>query len=183
MTRFLTNKLGGELTHNDEVVAKEVLRSKALIGLLKHKNESMQRFKQYFNWRIDDSNPTKVQCEEKYLEWGYKDDELTSSGSYKMPSQHSEEFKILKSSNAYDIRLYEYAEKLFEVQGLLLNEDHIDYSSVSLPDISIEEFQEEMTFPGIGEDEQIDLTDAIPSSATDGDVIDLIASNVLNGNQ
>ncbi len=168
MTRFLTNKLGGELTANDEAIAKEVLRTKALIGLLKRKNESIERFKQYFGWKIDDSNIKKVECEEMYLEWGWtsKEDSV-GIGTHNKLDTESEEWKILRTANSYDIRLYEYAEKLFEVQGILLDGDHVDYIEPDIPLPITDPLTEEETY-NLNEQQNFD-EDNFPSPVPDDD--------------
>ena len=49
MTRFLSNALSGELTPEHEAIAKEVLRTKCLIGLLRDKTETLRRLDVFFN--------------------------------------------------------------------------------------------------------------------------------------
>ena len=117
MTRFLCNKLGGQLIPDDLAYAKEVLRTKALIGLVKRRNESYQRFKDYFGWQINDGDPKKMECEERYLEWGW------DASHYKPIEENSEEWNLLTKSNTFDLKLYEYAEMLFKVQGAILSGD------------------------------------------------------------
>lgn len=109
MTRFLTNKLGGEITSDDEALAKEILRTKVLVGLLSKKTESVHRFKVYYGWKVKDENDD---CEDKLLQWGW-------SGKNKHANiiKGSDAWNLLQEQNSFDIRLYEYAVKLFEVQG------------------------------------------------------------------
>jgi len=42
MTRFLTGKMGGELTPDDEALAREVLRTKTIVGLLSKKGRKYE---------------------------------------------------------------------------------------------------------------------------------------------
>ena len=114
MTRFLTNKLGGQLTPDDEATAKEVLRTKCLVGLLNRKTESMQRFKTYFGWKTLDNDESR-DCEEKQLHWGW-----TGKNKHDKLEVGSDAWNLLKEQNSFDIRLFEYAEKLFEIQGKTL---------------------------------------------------------------
>ena len=123
MTRFLCNKLGGQLNADDLAFAKEVLRTKAIVGLVRKRNESYHRFKEYFGWKIKDSDPNKVECEERYLEWGWDTSHYTPVG------KNSEEWKLLLKSNTFDLELYEFAEKLFEVQGALLHGEKVTIES------------------------------------------------------
>lgn len=119
MTRFLTNKMGGEISQDDEALAKEILRTKVLVGLLSQKTESLRRFKSYFGWNDHDNGYGNQQgvedCEDKLLHWGWK-----GKNKHEKIIEGSDAFNLLKEQNAFDIRLYEYAEKLFEVQGATL---------------------------------------------------------------
>ena len=114
LTRFLTNKLGGQLTPDDEATAKEILRTKCLVGLLNRKTESMQRFKTYFGWKTLDNDQSR-DCEEKHLHWGW-----TGKNKHEKLEVGSETWNLLKEQNSFDIRVFEYAEKLFEIQGKTL---------------------------------------------------------------
>ena len=167
MTRFLCNKLGGQLTANDEALAREVLRQKCLIGLLSRKNESFQRFKTSFQWKINDGDPQKVDCEEKYLEWGWE-----GKIKYTPVKEDSEEWKELRKANTFDLRLYEYAEKLFEVQGVLMDDGgHVEYLE-PVVDVDVD-----VVPVGVGVPDN-----SVDSSTSDSNVIDLIASNLININ-
>jgi hypothetical protein len=115
MPRFLCNKLGGQLTPDDEAFAKEVLRTKALVGLVKRRNESYHRFKDYFGWKINDADPKKVECEERFLEWGW------NASHYTPIEKGSEEWNLLKKSNT------------FEVQGALLHGDQVQIDDTNNP--------------------------------------------------
>ncbi len=118
MTRFLTGKMGGELTPDDEALAKEILRTKSLVGLLSKKAESMRRFKQYFNWKSNYDNDKMFgqECEDKLLHWAW-----SGKNKHKSLTEGSDTWNLLKEQNTFDIRLYEYAMKLFEVQALLFS--------------------------------------------------------------
>eukprot|EP00547_Thalassionema_nitzschioides_P006684 CAMPEP_0194218594 /NCGR_PEP_ID=MMETSP0156-20130528/24105_1 /TAXON_ID=33649 /ORGANISM="Thalassionema nitzschioides, Strain L26-B" /LENGTH=288 /DNA_ID=CAMNT_0038948003 /DNA_START=344 /DNA_END=1207 /DNA_ORIENTATION=+ len=50
MTRFLVNKPGGRLAKEDMLTAKEILRTKCLVGLFEDLENSMIRFQEYFGW-------------------------------------------------------------------------------------------------------------------------------------
>ena len=115
MTRFLTNKMGGELTPEDEAMAKEILRTKCLVGLLSEKTESMRRFQEYFGWREKYENHQNQDCQDKLLQWGWR-----GKNKHQMIKEGSDAWNLLKEQNTFDIRLYEYAVKLFEVQGVTL---------------------------------------------------------------
>ena len=185
MTRFLSNKLGGELTVDDEALAREVLRTRALVGLLRKKHESYQRFKDYFGWRVNDAYPEKVACEDKHLEWGWM------ASDYKNVAEGSEEWNALKMSNTFDMRLYEYAEKLFEAQGLMMQNGRMNFALaddlsndpdyIPIPNIPNEalSYQDMSQLPNTAM-----TTNNVPfeNQMSDNSVIDLIASNLINSN-
>lgn len=111
MTRFLTNELTkGELDDNDLNIAKEILRKKCLVGLLEEKGETLERIQKYFGWRP--KNEEDQNCLEKKLEW-------TWPMKHKHPKvEHdSRAWRLIAAANKYDMKLYEYAKELFELQG------------------------------------------------------------------
>jgi hypothetical protein len=55
MTRFLSNTIAGQLRPEHEAIAKEVLRTKCIIGLLSDKTESMRRLEMFFNSKTEQS--------------------------------------------------------------------------------------------------------------------------------
>ena len=109
MTRFLSNKMAGELTMDDEAVAKEILRTKALIGLLERKHESLRRFQLFFDWNAADE-----ECDEKLLNWGW-----SGKNHYSPVQEGSEVWGLLMEQNTFDMRLYDYAKILFDEQASL----------------------------------------------------------------
>eukprot|EP00521_Asterionellopsis_glacialis_P009291 CAMPEP_0195287232 /NCGR_PEP_ID=MMETSP0707-20130614/4378_1 /TAXON_ID=33640 /ORGANISM="Asterionellopsis glacialis, Strain CCMP134" /LENGTH=437 /DNA_ID=CAMNT_0040346965 /DNA_START=100 /DNA_END=1413 /DNA_ORIENTATION=+ len=115
MTRFLSNKLQGELTHEDESRARKVLRTKCLIGLLKHKGESMYRFERYFGWKVD--SVKAEECHGKLLDWKWP-----NKNKHPDADEDSRAWKYLKEHNTFDLRIYKYAEELFEQQAMLFPE-------------------------------------------------------------
>lgn len=114
MTRFLSNSLSGELTPEHEAIAKEVLRTKCLIGLLRDKTETMRRLEVLFSARAVERTPRRDLCQEKLLYWDWP-------GKNRHPAviRGSEAWDTLYKQNTFDLRLYEYAERLFEAQGKL----------------------------------------------------------------
>jgi hypothetical protein len=68
MTRFLSNTLSGELTPEHEAIAKEVLRAKCLVGMLRDKAETMRRLNIIFNTKSDVRDRRREEeCQEKLL--------------------------------------------------------------------------------------------------------------------
>lgn len=114
MTRFLSNTLSGELTPQHEAIAKEVLRTKCLIGLLRDKTETMRRLEVLFNLKAKEKrSKRREECQEKLLYWDWP------GKNRHVPVVGGEAWDILYKHNTFDLRLYEYAEKLFKAQGKL----------------------------------------------------------------
>ena len=116
MTRFLSNTLSGELTTEHEAIAKEVLRSKCLVGLLHNKAETMRRLTIIFNTKSDVtySYRRSEECEEKILYWDWP-----AINRHDPVIEGSDAWNLLHKQNIFDLRLYNYAQKMFEVQGAL----------------------------------------------------------------
>lgn len=116
MVRSLTNNFEGYLTVEDLQVAKEVLRRKCLVGLLREKETSMKRFEKFFGWDYLASKPGAEECTEKIMSWGWP-----NKNTYPSLDPDSEAYRLLETKNALDIELYEYAKLLFVQQGLVLD--------------------------------------------------------------
>lgn len=112
MTRFLSNKMEGELTEEDEAAAREFLRRKCLIGLLNYKAASFDRFQRYFGWRA--IGQKSEHCVDQLVNWNWM-----SKNKHERVSEGSNIWDNLAANNEYDIRLYRYAEKLFHEQAVL----------------------------------------------------------------
>ena len=121
MTRFLSNTLSGQLTPEHEAIAKEVLRTKCLIGLLRDKTESMRRLGAFLNIKSDRSH-IRIDCQEKLLYWDWP-----GKNRHEAVLEGSEAWKRLHDQNTFDIRLYQYAEQLFKAQGKLFQDIPLDW--------------------------------------------------------
>jgi len=115
MTRFLTNRRTSELTPEIEAVAKEVLRKKILIGLLKYKDKSFERFERYFGWKLKGEKAQS--CHERLLDWDWP-----LRNNYPLIQKDSHAWKLLETQNSFDLRLYDYAETLFHEQESLFHQ-------------------------------------------------------------
>ena len=113
MTRFLSNSLSGELTPEHEAIAKEVLRTKCIIGLLQEKSESMRRFEMLFDVKAEKSQ-RRYECSEKLWYWDWP-----GKNRHEQVIEGSDAWNRLYEQNSFDIRLYEYARALFKAQGKL----------------------------------------------------------------
>ena len=114
MTRFLSNTLSGEVTPEHVAIAKEVLRTKCLIGLLRDKTETMRRLDVFFNIRAIEHTQRREECQEKLLYWDWP-----NKNRHDLIEKGSTAWDELYKHNMYDMQLYEYAEKLFEAQKKL----------------------------------------------------------------
>lgn len=114
MTRFLSNTLSGELMPEHEAIAKEVLRTKCLIGLLRDKTETMRRLEIFFHVKANERTQRREECQEKLLYWDWP-----GKNRHELVVPSSEAWDTLYKQNTFDLRLYEYAEQLFEAQGKL----------------------------------------------------------------
>mmetsp|Transcript_9242 Transcript_9242/g.18447 ORF Transcript_9242/g.18447 Transcript_9242/m.18447 type:complete len:1209 (+) Transcript_9242:186-3812(+) len=113
MTRFLTNELTkGELTDDDLLVAKEVLKKKCLIGLLEEKAETFDRIEKYFGWKP--KNSSEQECLEKKLEWAWP----MKHRHYNI-EEGTDAWYLIANQNKLDLQLYQYAKELFQKQAEL----------------------------------------------------------------
>jgi len=113
MVRLLTNKFTERLTGEDLEVAKEILRTRCVVGLMDRMEESLERFDTYFGW--SPKNGEGNECK----------NELMHNGVNRNPHAKikvgSEAWNMLYEQNEMDIKLYEYAQVLFEEQGVLFS--------------------------------------------------------------
>ena len=114
MTRFLSNTLSGELNDEQVAIAKEVLRTKCLIGLLRDKTETMRRLDVFFNLRAIEHTQRREECQEKLLYWDWP-----NKNRHDLIEKGSTAWDELYKHNMYDMQVYEYAEELFEAQKKL----------------------------------------------------------------
>ena len=123
MTKTLVDKPGlttRSLTEDDLNTAKEILRRKAVVGLLRDKGDTVLRFERYFGWTYDTADDKT--CSEKLLHWEWK-----NKGEDSGPiAQDSKIYQDLAARNAFDVELYAYAVKLFEEQGAVLRNEGVE---------------------------------------------------------
>ena len=159
LTRFLSNNKHDMLTEKDLSIAKEILKRKCLIGIIKdnddddndinYTNESIHRFIQYFNLNHNNNNGQQVeqkQCYENFIHQTIKEnnDNLNFENdsndneeiqghrdSNIMLQEDSEEWKTLLQKNSFDMKVYEYALQLFEEQGVSIKKYVNNDNSVS----------------------------------------------------
>jgi hypothetical protein len=115
MTRFLSNKLGGELTSHEEALAREVLAQKFIIGLLSEKQQSIDRFIRYFGWTTNDQSAEA--CIDEIVGWKW----LSRASGHPEVKENGRIWRLLGEQNAFDMRLYNYAEELFRAQSFFFD--------------------------------------------------------------
>ena len=121
MTKTLVDRPGlttRSLTEDDLNAAKEILRRKAVVGLLGDKGDTALRFERYFGWTYDTADDKT--CSEKLLHWEWKNKGGEDSGPI---ARDSKIYQDLAARNAFDVELYAYAVKLFEEQGAVLRNE------------------------------------------------------------
>lgn len=143
LTRFLSNKVGGRLSREDVLLAKEIIKTKCLVGLYDDMEVSMARFQRYFGWNAEeeedeDTNVNKTSishCRSAAVRQGDKhvvghpmsvvkdvvnaNANMTSS-SPTMPVVRpgSIAWNAIVRMNRYDMELYEFVEKIYQIQGV-----------------------------------------------------------------
>jgi len=115
MTRFLTNKMEGELTKEHLDQAKEILLTKFLIGMLDDGEETVKRLMKYFDVAFN-SDETRRMEQEDCIHELIKDGTNVNSIGYKLPKKGSQAYSLLTWQTQYDIKLFDYARDLFDKQ-------------------------------------------------------------------
>ena len=115
MCRFLTNSMTGELTKDDLEQAKEILKTKFLIGFIDDLDESVYRMMKYNGWKFS-VDETEQMKEEDCIK------DLTTGGTnineyeYEIPKRGSQAHALISWQTQFDMKLYAYAKELFDHQ-------------------------------------------------------------------
>jgi len=118
VTRFLTNKMEGELTKEHLDQAKDILSTKFLIGLIDDGDETVKRVMKYFNWSFDPDETRQMEQEDCIKEL-IKDGTNVNTIGYDLPKKGSQPYSLITWQTQFDIKLYDYAKELFEKQTKL----------------------------------------------------------------
>jgi hypothetical protein len=123
LTRKLNGDLRGRIQSEHVNHALEILRTKFLIGLVSHLEESLRRFDLYFNWsdRLkEDQEQYKEKCIQNLIHTGGRNKNVDANyQSFKekiLQNPSSTEYSLLLQYNGNDMKLYQYAEELFLLQ-------------------------------------------------------------------
>jgi hypothetical protein len=124
---WLTRELSGakirNVTEEHLKIAMDVVRRKVLVGLLSKKEETMERFEKYFEWKFRVNPKNQEICREGLLSKGSNinehKDEIAIPGTTT--------YQLLASLNKLDLQLYQYIEVLFEEQAAFVKSKHDGY--------------------------------------------------------
>lgn len=111
MVRMLSGKMEGEVGEKELAIAKEVLRTKVVVGLMEWKEESIQRFAWYFH--LPSVQGKQAQCQTRILTGDFRTNE-SAKGKIKEGSQA---WTLILWQNKLDMKLYKYAKALYLQQG------------------------------------------------------------------
>jgi hypothetical protein len=110
LVRTLSGKgLKDDLTDDDLFLAMEIIRRKMVVGLVGRTEESMIRFQAYFGW-ISLLVDGVSQCQKELLA-------PAAEQRIAAPKQGSEAYNVMVGQNRLDLRLYDYALYMYDVQG------------------------------------------------------------------
>jgi len=112
MTRFLTNQMSGNVYDRHLDLAKEVLESKCLVGLMEDFSVSINRFDHYFGWSQRDfggpvSMANRGTCVARVIQ------HPDNAHPHPKVEEDGEVWNLLLKKNKYDLALYEHARHLF----------------------------------------------------------------------
>ena len=128
LTRQLSNQPAGDLTDDNLIIAKNVIRRKFVVGLVSNIDATMDRFERFFRWTYHVNLPNQELCRRALIEKGANSN---SQGSGKpKPEPGSEEWKALEWQNKYDLELYAFIEELFIEQERLVADVPVDFRNV-----------------------------------------------------
>jgi hypothetical protein len=115
MTRFLANRMTGELTKEDLEQAKEILKEKFLIGFLDDLDESIYRIIKYNGWKyaLDETEKMKQEdCINDLIKVG----DNINAEEYEVPKRGTQAYALIIWQTQFDSKLYDFAKELFDDQ-------------------------------------------------------------------
>lgn len=118
MTRFLTDRMTGELTKEDLEQAKVILKEKFLIGFLDDLEESIYRIIKYNGWRYADDETDKMKQEDCIADLTKVGSNINAEG-YEIPKRGTQGYALIIWQTQFDTKLYDYAKELFDGQTKL----------------------------------------------------------------
>ena len=119
MVRYITNKLQGDLPPDALFEAKIILKKKFLIGFVDDLHESITRFINYNKWSYDGYDSKKAHQQEQCVNMLVDVGTNRNKDEYEVPKKGSHIYSLIAWQNSHDVKLYEYAKELFNVQTKL----------------------------------------------------------------
>merc|ERR1711982_186480 len=99
--------------------AMDVIRRKFLVGLLKEKETTMERFEKFFGWKYRVNPENQEKCRETLLTSGSNSN---SKNKQEKPKEGDLAYDLIAEQNLYDIKLYEFIEEQFKAQAELFKD-------------------------------------------------------------
>uniref|UniRef100_A0A7S4UT07 Sulfotransferase domain-containing protein n=1 Tax=Ditylum brightwellii TaxID=49249 RepID=A0A7S4UT07_9STRA len=115
LTRFLTDRMEGELLKEDLDNAMDILSRKFLIGFLDDGEESIARMMKYFGWTYAEDS-TKKMLQEDCVKELIDDGTNRNIEGYELPKKGTQAYALISWQTQFDVKLYEYALGVFETQ-------------------------------------------------------------------
>uniref|UniRef100_A0A7S1ZXA0 Sulfotransferase domain-containing protein n=1 Tax=Ditylum brightwellii TaxID=49249 RepID=A0A7S1ZXA0_9STRA len=107
LMKSILSKKSRDLIEDDLETAKEIIRTKFLVGLVSKMEESVERFDKYFGWYDHEKRPV---CQEEAIKSGF------NRNSHPPVEEGSETWNVLADYMSYDLQLYDYIVQLYEEQ-------------------------------------------------------------------
>lgn len=115
MTRFLANRMTGELTKEDLEQAKVILKEKFLIGFLDDLEESVYRIIKYNGWKYALDETEKMKQEDCIADLTKVGSNINAEG-YEIPKRGTQAYALIIWQTQFDSKLFDYARQLFDDQ-------------------------------------------------------------------
>ncbi|EJK76414.1 hypothetical protein THAOC_01822, partial [Thalassiosira oceanica] len=115
MCRFIANRMTGELTKDDLEEAKEILRTKFLVGFVDDLDESLHRIMKYAGWKYKDDSTERMKQEDCVKDLAAHGTNANPT-EYELPKRGSQAHALISWQTQFDSKLYSYAKELFEKQ-------------------------------------------------------------------
>ena len=115
MTRFLANRMTGELTKDDLEQAKEILKEKFLIGFLDDLEESIYRIVKFNGWKYAQDETEKMKQEDCISDLIKIGSNINTDG-YEIPKRGTQAYALIVWQTQFDTKLFDYAKTLFDTQ-------------------------------------------------------------------
>jgi len=115
MTRFLTDRMEGELTKADLEQAKDILKQKFMVGFIDDIEESIYRFMKYNRWKYAEDENQKMKEEDCVRDLAMVGSNINPN-EYELPKRGTQAYALITWQTQFDTKLYEYGKELFDLQ-------------------------------------------------------------------